>query len=786
MKNHLSIIFVALLFIRTIVTFSLAAEFESPNNLPVTAIRENTYPTILNDPDETNDTLLYQWNFTTPSGWTFYDASNLPPYWHPDTIPGGGPDSAWWCGISEYRGYGNYWNQVIQTPMLDLTATTNPILACKLWVSMENGNYDGVTFWISTNGGNSFTVINNVNPPYNATNLNAASSLVWNYGNNIPGYSGESYGFRVITANLTNFRQDSVIIKWTLLSDRAISSETRDTMRGAYLDSIRIVDGMNILFADDGNQMGPGRLQPMPTWGFGVYWTWSNSQYVSPPTAANCDDDMPNQASCLVSPPIQLPLMATYFRFQVKCDMPDSTHAGSNYLRDYYRVEIMGPDSVWRWMISDYARGGRGYPNWYDYGPGSPYNGNLQLNLSAYAGQTIRLRWKAITDYDNSPSGTGLWIDDVRIYGTNAPLYQILPLEMRIPFPTTLGRDLTENPFIRIKNIGAGTIRNLQWELRLNSGQFVQQPTIPIIHSDSIYTTLFSFEMDSVQSFYPAVRFTLPNDSIVFKEYDEVIIRPPNFYELGYDTRNFWIGDTMPSGRSIAVRFQPSTENFTGSFNVYQARFATRGDQSGYVHLKIMTASGARPGSTLLDTIVVCTPGDPNRAKWYDFTVAGRPEVTNRTGTIWVVLDRVPGQPLPLFACDTITYGVQRTYTWLGGTSTPSQHNRDVAVRLVIEWPFNEIESKIEPLIPTSFQFSAYPNPFNPIVNLLINLAKQEDLKIHIYSVEGKLIDQLYSGTLGAGTHKFGWNATKHTSGVYLALVQTSNETKVSKLVLLK
>ncbi|MCX7835481.1 MAG: T9SS type A sorting domain-containing protein [bacterium] len=777
-----------ILFILFCLIYSLgvSAEFELSQNVPVNAIRNLEIQYLPNPIDETNDTLLYHWNFTTPSGWTFYDASNLPPYWHPDTVPGRGNDSAWWCGTREFRGYGNYWNQVVQTPMLDLSATTNPILACKLWVSVENGNYDGVTLWISTNGGNSFSVINNVNPPYNANNLNAASSLVWNYGNNIPGYSGETYGYRVVTANLVNFRQDSVIVRWTLLSDRAISSETRDTMRGAYLDSIRISDGANLLFVDDGNQMNANSLQPIPTWGFGVYWTWSNAQYVSAPTAANCDDDMPNQASCLVSPPIQLPNMATYFRFQVRCDMPDSTHAGSNYLRDYYRVELMGPDSVWRWVISDYSRGGYGYPNWYDYGPGSPYNGNLQLNLSAYAGQTIRLRWKAITDYDNNPSGTGLWIDDVRIYGTDAPLYQLMPLELRIPFPTTLGRDLTQTPFVRIKNIGAGNLTNLQWALRLDNEQFIQQPPIPLLQADSIRSYSFNLELDTVRSFYPAVRFILPNDSVVFQEYDEVIIRSPNYYELGYDTRHFWIGDTMPSGRSIAVRFQPSSENFLGNFNVVQARFATMGDQSGAVHLKIMSASGARPGSTLLDTIVVCTPGNPNRAKWYEFNVEGRPEGMNRSGVIWVVLDRVAGQPLPLFACDTITYGIQKTYTWLGGTSTPSQHNRDVAVRLVIQWPYNDVNSNVENILPNTFQISTYPNPMNSITNCVLTLPKSDEVNMNVYSIDGRKVDQLFKGKLHAGKHTFQWNAFKQTSGMYFIVATNSHEMRVSKLILLK
>lgn len=784
MKNYHAILLIVLSSI-FIASLTFSADEELLSNTPLPQLRNSANATLYDVPDETDDTLLLTWNFTTPSGWTFEDASNLPPYWHPDTIPGGG-DSAWWCGTNEWRGYGNYWNQVLQTPMLDLTATTNPVLACKLWVSLENGNFDGVTLWISTNGGNSFSVLSNVSPAYNATILNAATNLVWNYGANVPGYSGESYGYRVVTANLTNFRQDSVIVKWTLLSDRAISSETRDTLRGAYLDSIRLSDGVTMLFADNGNQMGPSYLQPIPTWGFGVYWVWSNSQFASAPTSANCDDNTPNQASCLVSPPILLPQQATYLRFQVKCDMPDSTHTGSNFLRDYYRVEVMGADSIWRWFISDYARGGYGYPNWYDYGPGSPYNGNLQLNLSGYAGQTIRLRWKVITDYDNSPSGTGLWIDDVRIFGTDAQLYNLMPAEMRIPFPTTIGRDLTQAPFVRIKNTGAGSLTNVPWQLRMNSLTYEPQTPIAIIQSDSILNLPISLSLDSISSFYPAVRFTLPNDSIVQKEYDEVIIRPSGQYELGYDTRNFWIGDTMPAGRSIAVRFQPSVENFTGSYNVVKARFATRGDQSGAVHFKIMTASGARPGTTLLDTIVICTPGNPNRAKWYEFTVAGRPEVENRIGTVWLVLDRVANQPLPLFACDTSTYGIQKTFTWLGGTTTPSQHNRDVAVRLVIEWPYNDVTENNPLGLPQSFSVNAFPNPFNPTTTVSVSLPSREFVRVAVYSTTGRFVTELYQGFLTAGIHQINWNASHLPSGVYFVKTDTNQLSNISKVVLMK
>jgi hypothetical protein len=103
-------------------------------------------------------------------------------------------------------------------------------------------------------------------------------------------------------------------------------------------------------------------------------------------------------------------------------------------------------------------------------------------------------------------------------------------------------------------------------------------------------------------------------------------------------------------------------------------------------------------------------------------------------------------------------------------------------------FPLDEILAAGEPpqLQPASFQFSAYPNPFNPSVRLNYELAAPGPVILAVYDVEGRLVQTLVSEMQSAGSHYVLWNAQNLPSGVYLARVSAGPVSRVQKLMLMK
>jgi len=58
-----------------------------------------------------------------------------------------------------------------------------------------------------------------------------------------------------------------------------------------------------------------------------------------------------------------------------------------------------------------------GASGWEEYAPGLPFNGNTFLNISEFAGKTIKLRIQSrYDDNHDGGQGGGLYIDDFMIY----------------------------------------------------------------------------------------------------------------------------------------------------------------------------------------------------------------------------------------------------------------------------------------------------------------------------------------------------------------------------------
>ena len=103
-----------------------------------------------------------------------------------------------------------------------------------------------------------------------------------------------------------------------------------------------------------------------------------------------------------------------------------------------------------------------------------------------------------------------------------------------------------------------------------------------------------------------------------------------------------------------------------------------------------------------------------------------------------------------------------------------------------ISLPVLAVKSK--PKIPERLLlFPSYPNPFNPSTTVRFSvLDTKQPLSLHIYDIDGRLIETLFSGYVMLGFHEVQWNARQHPSGIYFAMFRSGYIMQSTKLILIK
>ena len=98
----------------------------------------------------------------------------------------------------------------------------------------------------------------------------------------------------------------------------------------------------------------------------------------------------------------------------------------------------------------------------------------------------------------------------------------------------------------------------------------------------------------------------------------------------------------------------------------------------------------------------------------------------------------------------------------------------------------------IDDLTPIDFSISnAYPNPFNPTVNIDFAIPEPSEIDIKIYDLLGRNIFTHKQNFANAGTFKFQWHGLSNeglpiASGVYLIMMEHENTIYKQKITFLK
>ena len=79
--------------------------------------------------------------------------------------------------------------------------------------------------------------------------------------------------------------------------------------------------------------------------------------------------------------------------------------------------------------------------------------------------------------------------------------------------------------------------------------------------------------------------------------------------------------------------------------------------------------------------------------------------------------------------------------------------------------------------------FDAYPNPFNPQLNINVSFLENNNIDISVFNLNGQIVEIIFSGSILANTlYTFNWDASNYSSGLYIIQVNGLNTT-YSKIV---
>ncbi|MCB2199191.1 T9SS type A sorting domain-containing protein [bacterium] len=99
---------------------------------------------------------------------------------------------------------------------------------------------------------------------------------------------------------------------------------------------------------------------------------------------------------------------------------------------------------------------------------------------------------------------------------------------------------------------------------------------------------------------------------------------------------------------------------------------------------------------------------------------------------------------------------------------------------------FPEVGVEPNPVQPKNVTLAVHPNPFNAAAVVDVVLPRSGGVKLLLYSVEGRLVADLYSGQVHAGRNRFTLDGRSVGAGMYFVVFVTDYQRIVQKVVLLK
>ena len=89
--------------------------------------------------------------------------------------------------------------------------------------------------------------------------------------------------------------------------------------------------------------------------------------------------------------------------------------------------------------------------------------------------------------------------------------------------------------------------------------------------------------------------------------------------------------------------------------------------------------------------------------------------------------------------------------------------------------------------IPSKYSIiKAYPNPFNPSLNIEITVDQRSHLKVDIFSYNGNYISTIFDQISDIRIQKFEWNPNNLPSGIYFVSSYNNGKRNYKKVTYIK
>jgi hypothetical protein len=747
------------------------------------------------------DSIIFLANFESTGGmnaWTTIDLTNPGPTWHRDTYNAYNGYS-YWCGKDSLLGYDNNWLQYLETDTFNLTGATNPLLTFRLYWAVEpaegpfppgyNG-WDGCNVWIWN--GFTWQILSPNYPVYNATSL-YSFGWEWGMGLGIPGWTGSS-GWTTAQFDLTPYIVNpNLKLRFAFSSDQSNCTAENSNWIGFFVDSILVSQGSTVYLSDDaeGNPY-PGPSTFSAGTPYGNYWVLTTPIAHSPTHSWNCDDRF-FLSDALVSPPINIPSgMSTTLSYYVYCDMPDYNGDHDAYLDDYYFIEVAPVNSaIWTPLAYDYARGSSQL-GWV-YRSDGVWN-NLPvpvLSLTPWAGQTVKIRFRVVTDGNNDGgNGTGLYIDDVALSSEAIPNNDVGAARLVIPFPTFEGQASVAGS-VQLINHGLLQQSSVPAWWAVNNQPSALIPFAPIPPLDTISKT-FTWTPPAAGTYSFKAYTHISNDQNPGNDTCQaglVDVTPTGIFELGYDNRqltylpeNTLNSYNFPQFSGAMVHFTPEADGIPG--NLYGSLIKAMFTSTGTFRLHIYAnGSFGAPGAEVYNSLVTVDSSQFYPA-WTLINISQVPYLQGGHPDFWFWFEIITSDYTPNisgYLQDAFNSG--HFYYGDGVNAQPTAVNYNIRTVMTGSLAVTPTPS----LQPYDLSlFNAYPNPFNGTSNLLFDLPAPGEVHIEAFDLAGQQVATIYQGRMSAGSHTLTWSADGLSSGNYWIRLTTGNNVVTKRLVLLK
>ncbi len=165
------------------------------------------------------------------------------------------------------------------------------------------------------------------------------------------------------------------------------------------------------------------------------------------------------------------------------------------------------------------------------------------------------------------------------------------------------------------------------------------------------------------------------------------------------------------------------------------------------------------------------------------------------------VTDCIPGDGgLQIFHTPTnVSLAVRSTGVWhaiaygfslvkLRNDNFPSLRRDELILRTAyytLHQDLDEVEEN-RTIQPVYFSLTAYPNPFNPSLNVRVDLREPSMVQVRMYDLLGRLVTDLSPQSQPAASHLVHWDSGNQASGVYFIRVHVNNKIYSQRVMLVK